>query len=389
VRLLIRQEQYAAASQALLRLPESTTNYHPGVAALLRGRIACGLGDYAQASREAQIAIAALEAATVPMELARAYLLQAQIIASKTPKDKTALAASLERVVQIADRLGHDAFLVAETLSMGNVLQCADTARVADWLRRHRDVRLIAQALRTDDRRLVLVVHTFGTDQIVLDGKTIDIGWRKAREVFYYLLAHSGGAASGVLREAIWPDLSAQGSSEALRRAIYRLRAVLPDDMIASHGRRGYRLNREVVRIEYDVEQFLDVLGNRSDDREALIGALELYHGPYLPWSDSSWSRDLRMALEKQYLHALRAAAERYVRANAYLDALMLYQRILMIDQLEEAAHAGIMHCHVALGNRAAAVAQYQKLRRLLDEELGLDPDPEIEHVYRSLLVTA
>jgi DNA-binding SARP family transcriptional activator len=41
------------------------------------------------------------------------------------------------------------------------------------------------------------------------------------------------------------------------------------------------------------------------------------------------------------------------------------------------------------LGNRAAAIAQYQMLRRLLDEELGLDPGPEIERLYREILSTS
>src|SRR5262249_17026015 len=149
----------------------------------------------------------------------------------RSRSDSAALVEALERAAQIADQLGHDAFLVAETLSLAEVLQRASAAnnvRASDWLRRHQDVFAAAQALRVDDQRPVLVVRTLGTDQITLQGQPVDIGWRKAREVFYYLLAHPGGASSEMLREAIWPDLSPQGSSEALRRAIYRLRAVLP-----------------------------------------------------------------------------------------------------------------------------------------------------------------
>jgi DNA-binding SARP family transcriptional activator len=47
------------------------------------------------------------------------------------------------------------------------------------------------------------------------------------------------------------------------------------------------------------------------------------------------------------------------------------------------------MRCHVALGNRAAAINQYHALRRILNEELGLDPLPssEIEILYHQLLI--
>jgi len=390
VRLLIRQNQYSAAARALQQLPESTVQMQAGVIALLRGKIACALGDYEQATSATHAAIMALTSAAARMDLARAYLLQAQIATSDNSSDSTMLAPLLERVIHIADQLGHDAFLVAETLAMSSLLRRASTANVArasDWLRRQQDVHLAAQALRIDDQRSVLVVRTLGTDQILLDGRLIDVGWRKAREVLYYLLAHASGASSESLREAIWPDLSPQSSSETLRRAIYRLRAALPQDTIVSQGRQGYQLNRGGLRIDYDVDQFLHVLGTHSTDREALIAALELYHGPYLPWSDGTWSQDLRILVEQRYLYALRTTAERCVHADAHLDGLILYQRILTVDQLDEAAHMGIMHSHVALGNRAAAIAQYQTLRRLLNEELGLDPGPEIERVYRSLLV--
>jgi two-component SAPR family response regulator len=71
-----------------------------------------------------------------------------------------------------------------------------------------------------------------------------------------------------------------------------------------------------------------------------------------------------------------------------YADALNLYRRILAIDDLDEAAHAGVMRCQMLLGNRAAAIGQYQTLRRALDEELGLDVErtSEVEQLYRRIL---
>jgi DNA-binding SARP family transcriptional activator len=50
-----------------------------------------------------------------------------------------------------------------------------------------------------------------------------------------------------------------------------------------------------------------------------------------------------------------------------------------------------VMRCQIRLGNRAAAIGQYQSLRRLLDHQLGLDPghSSEAEQIYLELLATS
>jgi two-component SAPR family response regulator len=248
----------------------------------------------------------------------------------------------------------------------------------------------VAQSLRHDGSHALLVVRTLGLDQITLNGRPLDLGWLKAREVFYYLLQHRDGASTDMLREAIWPDLGREASRNALKTAIYQLRSSLPRELIDLQGRHMYVINREAADIDYDVEQLLERLDLRGNDVERLWEALDLYRGPYLPWSDNEWSNRVRFDLEQRYLHALRKSAKQVEERHDYLDALMLYRRLLAIDMLDEAAHAGVMRCQIAVGNRAAAISQYQVARRLLDEELGIEPGDtsEIEQLYHSILTT-
>ena len=391
VRLLVRQRRYEAAARALERLPEPTTARQPAAVALLRSSIACGQGNYGQAMCDVQQAIALLERNNAQMDLARAFLLQAQIAAGAAPADRVALVAAIDHAAQIADQLGHDAFLVAETLHLPGLLRRAQSAgweRAADWAQRHHDLLLAAQSLRQDDQRPILTVRTLGTDQILLDGQPVEIGWLKAREVFYYLLTHPDGTTPEALREAIWPDLPPERSRGALKTAIYQLRSALPRELIELHNRQFYRINRQVARIDYDVERFLEILETGATDQEGLFEAIDLYRGPYLPSTDSLWSHSLRTLLEQRYIHVLRSAAGQCERHGAYQDALTLYTRILAEDPLDESAHAGVMRCQIALGNRAAAIGQYHALRRILDEELGLDPErtSEAEQLYHRIL---
>jgi DNA-binding SARP family transcriptional activator len=393
IRMLVRQRQYEAALRALAQLPNPTAERNTATVCLLRGAIACGLSEYDRAAQMLDQAMILLEQNDTRIDIARGCILRAQIAAGRPPVDRAMLIAALDRAAQIADQLGHDAFLAAETLHIRGLLRQAYAvgwARASDWLQRHQEMHQAALALNRSDDRPLLIMRTLGTDQMILNGQPVDIGWLKAREVFYYLLAHPDGATPETLREAIWPELGAERNRGA-KDAIYQLRSVLPRDLIELRGRQVYMINRAVIQLDYDVERFTHILTTRTDDPEALFEALDLYRGPYLPWSDNHWSASIRADLERRYLHALRVRAEQCQREGAYMDALILYTSLLAVDGLDESAHAGVMRCQIALGNRAAAISQYRDLRRILDEELGLDLDQgsEIEQLYYRIITSS
>jgi DNA-binding SARP family transcriptional activator len=45
-----------------------------------------------------------------------------------------------------------------------------------------------------------------------------------------------------------------------------------------------------------------------------------------------------------------------------------------------------VIECHVALGNRGAALAEYERLRTDLRRALGVDPLPETEEAVHKAL---
>ncbi len=393
VRLLLRQRQYAAAAQALRQLPEATVRSRSYQVKLLRVGILCGLGQQAQAESEYRSLCAEMTSRVPLMDRARVALAAAQVAAQATPPDQAATIAALDEAAHIADQIGTDTFIVAETMHLRGMLRRALTfgwQRANDWLQRHQDIRLVAQALASNDSRPNLIVQTLGVDRMSFNGQPVEIGWTQAREVLYYLLMHPNGAAVDTLREAIWPNLPEKRSRDTLHAAIYQLRSVLPRDLIMLYNRKFYRINRDIVRIDYDVERFERML-DVNNDSEVVLEAVDIYQGPYLANSDSDWCSGLRARLEQRYVQALYTVAAHYESDHAYNDALMIYNRVLSVYALDEAAHAGIMRCYMGLGHRAAAVQQYHVIRRLLDEELGLIPadDSEIESLYRLLLIAA
>jgi ATP/maltotriose-dependent transcriptional regulator MalT/DNA-binding SARP family transcriptional activator len=399
VRLALRQRQVRAATLALQQISESTLQRQPNKVWILRSMLAVLQGDSQQANEQLQQMITELESASAEsfdalVDLARVYLWYAKTLVGVAPSDSAALITALERATQIGQQLGHNAFLIAELLPLRDMLHRAAAAgwdRASDWLIAQQDILLIAHLLDRDDDRPVLVIRTLGNDWMTLNGEPVEPGWLKAREVLYFLLEHTAGATAGVtteaIREAIWPDLEPQRSRDALKTAIYQLRTLLPRDFILLHGRQRYAVNNEALRLDYDVAQFRALI-ELDDMSETLFDAIDLYRGPYLPWSDNAWSVSIRTYLEQCYLQTLRILAEREMNRQAYRTALMLYQRILAVDILDESAHAGIMRCNIALGNRAAAIEQYRRLQRILHDELGLDldQDSEAEQLYSRIV---
>jgi len=391
VQLLIRQHQYDVAQRMLQELDQATLSQYPSKVVLLQTQIACSVEHVGIAATQIETALATLEELNVSMDLARSHLLHANFIVRTTPSDHRALLKALDSAVTIADQLGHDTFLVIEAFQMRRLVRHAIAvgwSRAHDWRDRHHEMTLAAKRLDQSDTRPMLSVRTLGTDQLMLNGQLIDLGWTKAREVFYYLLAHPNETTGEVLREAIWPESSPERSRGALKAAIFQLRNALPRELIELHGRQFYRLNHTAARIDYDVERFLQQIDVRTDDPEVLLDALDVYRGPYLPGSDNQWIVPLRTYLEQRYMQALRATGEQCEEMGLYADALMIYYRMTDVDSFAESAHVGIMRCQIALGNRSAAIDQYRALCRLLDEELGLTPprDSEIEHLYQEIL---
>jgi predicted ATPase len=120
--------------------------------------------------------------------------------------------------------------------------------------------------------------------------------------------------------------------------------------------------------------------------------ALELYRGRFLAeffLEDSAdfeaWALAQREALHQQ---ALAAAADLagYSEQHGDLAATRRYAtRQLELDPWNEPAHRQLVRALAGDGQRAAALAQYETCRRVLAEELGIEPSRETRELYEQV----
>jgi DNA-binding SARP family transcriptional activator len=208
------------------------------------------------------------------------------------------------------------------------------------------------------------------------------------------------GVTRDALANAVWPEGLPDTWSSALRSVISRVRAFVAQALAEEDGdvlvaRGGVYLLRLPADTIVDVELAENEIAAARDavDRHrfevALRSATEAtrrLRGPFLTDHDSEWVRLQREHLGDLLVTGLEVACR---AASALGDGAVSLSAALEATQLaplRESAHRCLMAAHAAAGNRAQALRAYQRLRRMLAEELGVDPDAETEAAYLQLL---
>jgi LuxR family maltose regulon positive regulatory protein len=157
-----------------------------------------------------------------------------------------------------------------------------------------------------------------------------------------------------------------------------------------------YQLNPE-LSYRIDIEEF-DKLVNQGENArrarqidecvQAYEQAIALYRGDFAQGSYEPWVDEQRTYYKEQYLYLLQALANVAQKQNEWSRSLQLAQSILHEDPFREDIHCLIMKAHVKMGNRGAAREQFETLKRLLHQELGVEPGAETRKVYQELVKT-
>ncbi|MDF2626974.1 MAG: hypothetical protein K0R39_805 [Symbiobacteriaceae bacterium] len=231
-----------------------------------------------------------------------------------------------------------------------------------------------------------LTVSLLGPITVTIGGRPLP-RWRttKARDLLaYFVLQGSRPIPRDQVIEALWPDLDFDAARTLLHTTLYNLRSTLgaPGEGLVTFAGGAYRMER--TNLTVDIEQFeqLAAAEAETDWRKAA----DLYRGDLAEGLDYPWAAAPRARARLLYQQTLRQIAVHCAAAARHADAAQALQLLLQVDPLDEEAHLGLMTAYAALGNRSAALQQYRTIARLLDDELGLEPGPRTQELYRRLL---
>jgi predicted ATPase/DNA-binding SARP family transcriptional activator/Tfp pilus assembly protein PilF len=187
------------------------------------------------------------------------------------------------------------------------------------------------------------------------------------------------------LIDMLWPDADLSAARNRLSQALVWLRPQLePEGVVRGSVLLADRVHIGLAPTAFttDVADF-DLLvknGQRdltpSDRRDLLTQAVALYRGSLLAGYYNDWILDERQRLLDAYLSALRALVGSHEQLGESEIALGFARRALSEDPLQEEAHVDVIRLLAESGQSAAALRQFQELRRILSKELGDEPSP-------------
>jgi ATP/maltotriose-dependent transcriptional regulator MalT/DNA-binding SARP family transcriptional activator len=262
--------------------------------------------------------------------------------------------------------------------------------------RRHIAERLArgAAAAAAEPRlpRLVL----FGPPQLQIEGRPVAASAWRAQRAFHmlvFLALHPRGAGKDELLEHFWPGRQLAAGRRNFHPTLSYVRSVLPRSREAAILREGeyYRLNPayrltcdawEVDRALDEARAARDAAGRRrSLERAAVLATEPFLEGVYGGWAEELQART-RDRVEKLLLDLGALCAQ----AGDHDAALGHFRRAAELDEFREGTRVAMIEAMVRVGNRRAALAEYDKLKALLRAELDVDPLPETERAVQGLL---
>jgi DNA-binding SARP family transcriptional activator/tetratricopeptide (TPR) repeat protein len=218
----------------------------------------------------------------------------------------------------------------------------------------------------------MLRVHVLGPLRVEADGTAIDTpGGRRAAALLAWLALHPGRHARADVAARFWPDVLDSSARASLRTAVWSLRRALgpAGAVVVADGER--------VGLEDDGALWVDarafdglVAAGRADEAVALCA------GDLLQGLDEDWVAEARAAHRERLGTVLERLARDAEAAGDGEAALGWTRRQTDLDRFDEEAHRRLMRRLAAAGQRAAAVAVYERLAERLRRELRVAPAP-------------
>jgi predicted ATPase/DNA-binding SARP family transcriptional activator len=185
--------------------------------------------------------------------------------------------------------------------------------------------------------------------------------------------------------EVLWPRGRPRDPVAALHNHLFRLRRGLPDGVVESTGE-GYRV--VASRIDLDAERLAAALSVANPAAAETIDAvLAGWHGPAYPELDDVDEAQAEASrLGELRIRALEARAERRLVAGGGADLVADLAALADEEPLRERPRALLMAALAKSGRHVEALRVYDDFRRLLGDELGIEPSPVLAAQHADLL---
>jgi DNA-binding SARP family transcriptional activator/Tfp pilus assembly protein PilF len=230
----------------------------------------------------------------------------------------------------------------------------------------------------------------------VMDGdRPIPIRSAKHRILLAALLLRAGELVTlDELAEALWGDGLPTDPRRIVQTYVTRLRKLLGGSKLIQSRPEGYAIavapgKVDVRRFEMLLENARDAAGagDRHAEVEALRQALAVWRGePLADVPSELLHRAAGGRLAEQRLDALQRRVEADLALGRHAELLAELRVLTDQHPLWEPFWVQLMTALYRCGRQADALGAYQRVHRLLADQLGADPGPELRRLHQAIL---
>lgn len=240
--------------------------------------------------------------------------------------------------------------------------------------------------MRPKALRPLFKLYLLGAFRLESATGAISLPSRKVQSLLAYLVLHREEHAREKLATLLWGDSPDSQARDSLRTALKHLRQHISADILIA--------DRETVGINPDFPMWVDAKEFEGVNPQSEVSAaaqsqlgnhksqIELYRGDLLEGFYDEWILPERERLSNLYLGGLLRLAHQARLHGEFAAAIEWANRVVAVDPANERAYQDLMYCYHALGDRGAALKQYDACVRALREELGVEPSQETISLY-------
>ncbi|MGW4994218.1 AfsR/SARP family transcriptional regulator [Streptomyces mirabilis] len=223
--------------------------------------------------------------------------------------------------------------------------------------------------------------------------EVLNAGSPQQRALLSALLLRQGRVANaGELIDALWGEEPPLQALAAVRTYASRLRKTLdPGLLVSENGGYALRVDRGALDLHVveDLAQQAENLREQGDlgQASALIDrTLSVWDGEPLAGVPGPYAEAQRVRLEEWRLQLLEARIDMDLGLGRHAEAVAELTALAGAHPLRERLRELLMLALYRSGRQSEALAVYADIHRLLADELGVDPRPELVELQRRIL---
>ncbi|HSM23383.1 MAG TPA: BTAD domain-containing putative transcriptional regulator [Anaerolineaceae bacterium] len=239
-----------------------------------------------------------------------------------------------------------------------------------------------------------IFVHSLGVFEVWRGENRIrSVEWQrdKARKLFQLLLIyrHEWLHRDQII-DRLWPDLPQDAAIRdfkvalnALNKALEPTRPKGVNPFFIVRNENLYHINSQ-AKIWWDVEHFEELA--EKNDLDSLEEALSMYRGEFL--TDNlyeEWANNKREQLKQTVIMVIEKLSNLYLEDGDFDQVIRVSELLLKVDPSWEPAYRNLMLGYAGKENQAQIIAVYQRMKKVLSEELGANPSDTTEKLFISL----